>query len=447
MRELDYKLVLATMLARPGNQIFLGNHTDVYELGKRLQNGLYLGKNVLNVSPTRMTECYDDLKLCGFRVIHLDEEGAFFQGDEERWKERLSARLNPNWMKPEDILCTWGEFQARHYREQIKEAGPAIKVTGHPRFNMAHPQFAELYREEIDDLQQRYGRFILVNTNFKYGNHLHGADYYFDLYSIAPDQEEERNYYLNFWAHTQRRLVAFIELVNAISNRFPDYQIVLRPHQAEGEECYRRWFSHIPRAHVTHDGRLQAWLHAAEALVHDGCTTGIEAWIGQKKVIIFHPEDDPRFNYEIPNQLGVYCRDPEEVLSAMAEPQSSGSGNNVDAVRDLLANLDEPGEVAFERLRDLAWQVEDELEPTRLVGNVGSFVRRGSTEKLKRALRRFFRPVIGPYRPHDPFVHQRFPGLEPERIRFLLGKLKERNPRSLHTRFFSSKLMSLWVDP
>lgn len=442
VRELDYKLILAVLLARPSNQIFIGNHTDIYEFGKQLQGGLYVGKNVLNVSPTRLTECYEHLKQRQFRVIFLDEEGAFFQGGQEQWKKRLSSRLDPNWMQEEDTLCTWGDFQTRHYSDQVKGKGPKIVTTGHPRFSLSHPDYAYLYKEEIDKLKSKYGRFILFNTNFKYANHMHGADYYFQLNSIAPEDQEQRDYFLAFWAHTQRRLVSFIELVNEISNRFPDYQIVLRPHQAESEACYKQWFAHIPRTHVTHEGRLQAWLHAAEALVHDGCTTGVEAWVGRKRVVVYHPHDDERFNFDIPNKLGAYCRTSQEAIEAFTTKAVEAQGEDVDAVLDLLANLKEP-ESAFKTLCGLVHETEAEMSMTEVVGNLAPFKSRGTREKIKKALRATFRPLIGPYKPRNPFVYQRFPGLDQSLIDSRLNALSHLNPDKIQWQLYSSKLMTV----
>ena len=37
-RELDFRLVLGALCAHEDNQIFIGNHTDIYELGKQLKH-------------------------------------------------------------------------------------------------------------------------------------------------------------------------------------------------------------------------------------------------------------------------------------------------------------------------------------------------------------------------------------------------------------------------
>ena len=45
-REIDFKLVLAGLLANSGNKIFIGQHNFLNILLNKFENGIYVGKNV-----------------------------------------------------------------------------------------------------------------------------------------------------------------------------------------------------------------------------------------------------------------------------------------------------------------------------------------------------------------------------------------------------------------
>ena len=450
VRELDFRLVLAALCARPDNQIILGNHTDVYELGKRLRGGLYVGKNLLNVSPTRMTECYEHLKEQRIRVVHLDEEGAFFQGGEEDWKERLLARLDPAWMEGEDFLCTWGTFQADYYRSRGTAITDHVRVTGHPRFNLHADPYGGFYAAESEKFRRDYGPFILVNTNFKYCNHGKGPDFYLRNRKVEPGDSEQRTFLVDHYGYSARKMAHFIELINHLSDSFPDYGVVLRPHPTESTKTYEEMFRHIPRVRIERMGSLSAWLHACELLIHDGCTTGLEAHIAGTKVINYRPVRDSRFDFLVTNLVGRACENEEQVVAAIRDfregiDTKSLPAESHRAIKRVLENYDETTE-AFERLADLILDVLEEVEPTEVTGELSSFTRRGKVEAVKRKLRGIRPAFLGKYQPRNLFGYYRFPGLFPETINRKLGVAGELAGRTLTPRFFSSKLMSVHVE-
>ena len=108
VRELDYRLVLAARLARQGVTLLLGNHTDIYELGRRMRGAVYVGKHILNLNPSSITERYEVMKACGHRVVFLHEEGAIFSGDRAAWERGLVRKFDPRWMRAEDTICAVG---------------------------------------------------------------------------------------------------------------------------------------------------------------------------------------------------------------------------------------------------------------------------------------------------------------------------------------------------
>jgi surface carbohydrate biosynthesis protein len=450
VRELDFRLVLGCMVARADNQVILGNHTDIYELGKRLRHALYVGKNLLNVSPSRLTECYEDFKRVQGRMIHLDEEGAIFNGDEASWKKVLSMRLDPAWIRAEDYLCTWGDFQREHYMEGNPPVAPHILVTGHPRLNLAHDYYRSLYEKEVEQLRAEHGRIILINTNFSYGNHALYPAAMLRQKNVAAENRELRNYYLDFYAYCAGKLPIFLQLAARLSDAFPEHTVVFRPHPSESLTIYQAMAAHIPRMKVETGGSLVAWLRAAEVLIHSGCTTAVEARIAGTRIINFQPLPGQAFVQQIPDLIGeraVYCDEVVEMISSVkTERAPTDHAPEIKArIKRVLHNIDQSDE-AFLVLRDLIWKVQDEQPATEVAGEIGSFTRRGTQEKMKR----FFRTILPWKWEHmdnaKAYRRRRFEDLTPRLIEPKLAAINQLLGTRVHARYHSTRVLTLVAE-
>lgn len=447
-RELDFKLVLAGYCARPGNQIFLGNHTDIYELGKRLSHGLYVGKNVLNVSPTRLRVCYDDLKKNAFRVIYLDEEGAIFAGGPEDWKADMIRKFDPRWLNAEDHACAWGTFQEELYHSLKPACEDNIVLTGHPRFSLCHDRFLPLYQNEVNDLKRQHGKFILISTNFTRGNFGTGPEYFFKRYHVTPESPM-RTPLIQEFAYHHQKVGLFIRLVNRLSDSFPDHKIILRPHPSESHEIYQSILNYIPRAEIHVHGSLTAWLRAADTLIHCGCTTGLEGWLSGTYVLNYQPFHEAAFERRIPNLVGECCATEDEVvtrlqnaLSQASPPHTTLPPEALAQIKSLIDNVEQATE-SFENVARLVEAVENELPQTKVLSPLTSFARRGVKEKAKTFVRSRYPSFIKPWKPGNAYRHQRFPGLDPAVINSKLAFVSELTGRRLVPKYWSSKLMSV----
>ena len=51
-----------------------------------------------------------------------------------------------------------------------REAAEKLVVTGNPRFDTLMPHVRAVYEADARGIRERYGRFLLVNTNFSSAN-------------------------------------------------------------------------------------------------------------------------------------------------------------------------------------------------------------------------------------------------------------------------------------
>lgn len=448
VRELDYRLVLAARLVRPGVTLLLGNHTDIYELGRRMRGAVYVGKHILNLNPNSITERYDAMKAQGHRVVFLHEEGAIFNGDRAAWEKGLIRKFDPRWMKPEDTICAWGEAQAEVYRRLAPDHAGSIRTTGHPRFDLCKDRYRPLYAAEADSLRAEFGKFLLVNTNFTLSNSMQGWDWCIQRDSIDASDSAARSRAFDYFGYDLRRVTYYIQLMSRLSDAFPDRQIVLRPHPSERMDIYERLLKHVPRVHIRKSGSLVAWLHAAEVLIHTDCTTALEAYAARLPIVHYRQEDDERFICADAAGFGAPCRSAEEVIAATRRVLSGTQGASVEPqalaqTQSVIHNLS-PESDGFSLLADATNEALEAVGPqTEILGSLRSFEIKGRKLRTKAWLRQRFPILRKRTTSRNAHSREKFPGLDASVVRAKMDIIQKIEGRQLVLNYISPALVTL----
>jgi hypothetical protein len=104
----------------------------------------------------------------------------------------------------------------------------------------------------------------------------------------------------------------------------PDHRIVVRPHPSENREPWTLAAKALDRVHVLHEGNVIPWLAASEALIHNGCTTGIEAFVMGKPALAYRPVVAEVFDLALPNDLSRQCLDVDELSQTLRAVLAEG---------------------------------------------------------------------------------------------------------------------------
>jgi surface carbohydrate biosynthesis protein len=372
-RELDFRLFQACLAARPNNRIFIGQNNTIYRVLKSLRGGIYVGKNIRpSVGSMRDLHMhrYQTMKQNGFILLHLDEEGGVMAGDEERWKQWLHHRLDVKCLAADDHVCTWGNWQQYFYQAQEPVCKDNITTTGHPRFDLYKKENRKYFEAEANKIRERYGDFILINTNFAWANHARHTRFIFSKpWGYEPENPTRRMDHVNQWGFTWRVLSGMVELVTRLSVEMPHLNYVFRPHPSENLSFYQTIFSDVQNVHVMHEGSVGAWLLASKAMIHDGCTTAIEAHFSDVPIINYKSVRDSRYDLMLPNLLGTQCSTEDEVLAEIQRLSQSSTllheDNGVnDLARSLIHNFEHDSFAAFtNRILELTEKVKPSGEP------------------------------------------------------------------------------------
>ncbi len=320
-RELDFRLFFAALAVRPDLRFVVGHRYTIYDLAMEIGGGVYVGQSMRPVAPSAnkdsLMKRLEAMRARGTTLIVLDEEGGVMTGDEARWKQWLDFRVDATALLPHEHLCTWGNWQRDYYRELNPKSAHHIHTTGHPRFDLYKPQFRSYYDEETVQWKERYGDFVLINTNFAVSNNIGGDKVPFPSHWHATLSAAQKIDGVRYWSHVGQVRAKMVALVMRLSIEMPHLNFVIRPHPSEDMQSYRTIFGDARNVFVEHEGSVGSWLLSCRALIHDGCTTALEAHFCDVPIINYKGVIDQRYDLMLPNALGERCESEDRVLDCL----------------------------------------------------------------------------------------------------------------------------------
>ncbi len=317
VREFDAKLLLACMAAKRERTAFVGSRFAINMVAERFPAAVRLEKGL--TLPSR--KIFDRSKALGHLLLSWDEEGLVYFNRELYYERRLA----PETVALVTTLLAVGDDNAEAWRTWPQYTNTPIEVTGNPRFDLLRPEFRAFYAGAAKALRDRHGDFVLINSNFGTVNFFHPH-----LSRFAGDREAKPDEGEGTLAGHRRALFRqFLEMVPAVARAFPQQRIVLRPHPAENPETWRRACAGLPNVTVSSEGAVQPWLLAAKLVIHNGCTTGVEAVLLDRPVVAYRPIQSAQWEIPLPNALAhsVFALDElKQVIRSVLAGESLPSG-------------------------------------------------------------------------------------------------------------------------
>jgi len=309
VREMDAKVLLSCVAAERGYPVLIGSRAFIHFKTASVPRGGYMAKSMKALS-VRMFKL---LNQTGHDILAWDEEGLLREPDEiyHRW------RLSPVAMKRIAHLTTWGEDNANAFRSFTGYGNTPINVTGNPRIDLLRPELRDFYRPEAETIRERFGNFILINTNFSKVNH-----YYSELGELKQAVEGKKpgktesfdigkgRHKIAIFEHFQRMLPTFCDT-------FSDHTVILRPHPSESHQTWLDIAKEHPNLIVTNEGNVHPWLMAAKAVVANGCTTLVESAILGTAGINYEPEAVAEYDFAITADVSRRVSSLDELLKTV----------------------------------------------------------------------------------------------------------------------------------
>jgi len=301
-RELDSRLMLAARLCRDGHVCYMGLTRTLTAIARETRPSIYLQPILNTGSEGRLRE----MRGLGHWILGWDEEGLVYPSG--AWYR--DDRVGSGTLDSIDLFVTWGARQRRDLGELERSGdrnGPRIVNIGNPRADMLRAPYRAAVDAQAAELRERLGRFVLINTNFDLVNHLDGG-------AVFQRRLRDSGYFaeaggaarLRRWAEYRRfMLTTFLAGIPGFLRLIGDRTVVLRPHPSEDPAPWRDLADCYPQLRIEPAaGSVLPWLAAADALIHNSCTTAVEAFALGTPVIAIHPPGLDRIaESPLPNAL------------------------------------------------------------------------------------------------------------------------------------------------
>lgn len=288
-RELASRQVIAADCLALGYEVLIAQQWWFSDKIPELPPGIILFKGNNRPQGSLMSRA----KRHGHVVTSIEEEafGTIYEPE-------IRSLYDPASIEAADRFFVQGTIHRDFLVDWFPQTRDRISIVGNPRTDVMLHALGDGIHEKVAALRAEYGEFILVNTNCASIN-----PYDIDTYSYyqrcvevgvldPTDPGELRRFdTLMEWEHSNlREMSRFIRLH---AEREPDIQIILRPHPSENHRTWEESIAGLPNVHLIRDRDHVAWILASRAMVHTGCTTGLEGSLLGTPTIGICPDQHP----------------------------------------------------------------------------------------------------------------------------------------------------------
>lgn len=326
VRELYGKILLAIEAAGNNMNVVIGPKSEINRIIRRMPAGFVI---IFGLA-SNFAKQSKSLKDCGHRVVVIDEEGlVIFSGN-----QYLRYRVSNETLSYSDLIFCWGKYQAELIKKQAANYSCKVTEVGNPRFDVIRKDYRNIFKDDVKRIQNKYGQFILINTNFGHYNHYCGTEY--SIKSLKQkgwfDNPKDQGYFIKRIKWQGDICSSLIKVLPSLAARFPNHSVIIRPHPSENHEFWTKQTSNIPNVKVVHEGNVIPWLMAADVLIHNNCTTAVEAFVLDKPVISYRPVIIEDMETALPNKVSEQATSELELLEIVDKYLSNNIYTGVEKV-------------------------------------------------------------------------------------------------------------------
>jgi hypothetical protein len=169
-----------------------------------------------------------------------------------------------------DLYCVWGRAQQAAFERHGTVPSNLLQTTGCPRYDFC----AAPWRSALPKPSTASG-YVLINTNFPVVNPRFSQGSSDELEAMVQ-AGVAREFARQFIVEAGQAYRSVLDISIRLAKHFSGVQFVLRPHPFENIRSYDA-LAELPNAHVIQDGTSLEWISGARLLIHQNCSTAIEA--------------------------------------------------------------------------------------------------------------------------------------------------------------------------
>jgi len=320
-RELEARAFLAAVAAERGHKVILGGKEDTRSLASK---GI-LPPGILHDKSMGSSRGKDKV------IRGIVDNGHIFTGQveesgllDESFDRIARTRYHTDTLEKSTYSFCWGEHDYSSLIRNYPELSDKFIISGSPRVDLWRRDFNP-YAAECRDRAADIGEYILIATNFKTvlnqnpfwngiaerrekGKYLQAEEAEFEVYDKAAWQ--------------LRMIAAYIKAIRRLARQYPDLNFVFRPHPIENMDAWLNMIGDLKNVRITRIGGASSWIRGAKALIHNSCTTAMEAAVCGVPVISYRPIKSCH-EHPIPNSAGIEVETEEELVNIVNKISNS----------------------------------------------------------------------------------------------------------------------------
>ena len=308
-RELLSRLTVAALLAERGHHVFIGRYININSMKKLIPKATIVKKSVRFKNITNV----NDLKNSGYKIVNIEEEGVLVGS----LNEYIDVNMPPDAVKLPDRHLLWGERQANYLTNLYPRLRDKFLKVGNPRLDLWKNRYFGFYDILADDIKKEFGEFVLISSNFPiYTNRRHVKE----MYAITGFLEKSENakIYEEYFKIVEFLFKEFVKAAKEISLK--GTKVIFRPHPAESISKIQEYFSGYDNIVVRSDHDVAPWILASKAVIHNSCTTGLEAAFMKKNTIAFTPNSVSQYKLNEVDKIAKVALNVDELLEGIFSP-------------------------------------------------------------------------------------------------------------------------------
>jgi surface carbohydrate biosynthesis protein len=263
-RELMPKCLLALETAKSGMRVYIGSFRALKQLDGRIDECIFFHKSTWTKNAARLR------KTIGAHFVFLDEEMGLALPRSEL-KSHLTARFKH--VNAQDYRHSFaiGEMHKDCMETLDVFKGVEVHALGWPRLDLWRESFHELYKSDVEQLQQENGNFYLLVSSFgtiSESTYKEGVRQYVEEFNLNPEV-----FHFNY-----KHFKSCLKLIDELSPKLKDDEsLIVRPHTSESLEEWERLLEDYPNVHIRHEGDITPWLLASKGTIQFGSTVAVQA--------------------------------------------------------------------------------------------------------------------------------------------------------------------------
>ena len=282
-RELDSRILLTVrLLQKKESKVFIYYYKNFNKLNKIIKKNNILIEN----SPSFLSKFkFFQLKNKNINLVMLDEEGAISTRHSSNYSRK---GFNNKKLRFYRYIFTWGEEEKKQIIKNNKNLNlNNIVISGNPRMELSKNKYSEYFR----GIKKYYEKkVILINFAFGLANSYVPYDHLVLYWKHNSSSYSDFSKRINpIFEYQNKTFYPFLNGIEEMVKHFKNEIFLLRIHPTEKISTYKKIFFKYKNVIFDTKSSLQEWLPYSKLVIHNGCTTGIESYIGEKKVICYLP--------------------------------------------------------------------------------------------------------------------------------------------------------------